>query len=116
VGGRCSSWSLLLSTTADTTPSTEPKVGPIDRYHVRRLLGQGPRAVPLVQGIKRIRFFLSIDTTSYTRERSCTGELERDAGATEHVGVLQGLILDGVNTVQRDQCDFVSLLLPVQRS
>ena len=75
------------------------KLGPVDWSRVGRLLGQGPRAIPLVQGINYTRFLLLIDATSCRlarAARACGGS----ARAAEHWG-LQGLILDGVNTVQR---------------
>jgi hypothetical protein len=51
-------------TVADAAPSTAPKLGPVDGHLVRRLLGQGRRAVALGQAIKQIRFSLSIDAGS----------------------------------------------------
>ena len=107
----CSEFYGVRWTTTNITLPTGPKVGPSHRSHLGRLFGQGPRAVPSGEGIKRIRFLLSIDATSCTGDCSCLGSWRRMVRAAEHGG-LQGLILDGVNTVQREQCDFVSLLLP----
>jgi hypothetical protein len=53
-------------------PATEPELGPVDGYLVRRLLGQGPRAIPLGQAINETGFLLSIEAGS------CAGRCSYD--------------------------------------
>jgi hypothetical protein len=53
--------------------TTEPEVGPVDGYLVRRLLGQGPRAIPLGQAINERGFPLSIDAVSCAGRGLCDG-------------------------------------------
>lgn len=62
-----------------STLPTEPKLRPVDRSLVRGLLGQGPRAIPLGEGINKTRFLLSIDATCYTGDCSCRASLEKKA-------------------------------------
>lgn len=106
-------------TIIDSNPfsSTEPKVGPVDGPHLRRLLGQGPRAVPVEQRIKWIRHFpLSLDMIARWNRRLVLGTRAgewrngRAAGLTEHGG-FGGLILDGVNIVLHNECDVFFLML-----
>lgn len=65
------------SMAANQALSPEPKLGPVDRYLIRRLFGQGPCAIPLVQGVIQIGFLLSIDASSYTADYACRAGLER---------------------------------------
>lgn len=91
VGFRCSPRCALphtsLSMAADPTLSTEPKVGPVDGYLVRGLLGQGPGPIPLVQGVNKIGFLLSIDAASSAGDCSCNAVPERELGGDGALGV-----------------------------
>lgn len=97
----CSAVPVAPQWMANMSTSTGPKLGPVDRYLVRRLQRQGPRAIPFQEGITEPRFTLSIDATLYTGIVACVTRISREIIRwAEHWGLL-GLILGGVNTVQR---------------
>lgn len=82
--------SPLLSTAANRgSLPTGTKVGPLDRYLVGGLLGQGPRAIPSGEEINHCCFPLSIDATFGTENDPCGTNLEWNwggGGALEFLG------------------------------
>jgi hypothetical protein len=77
----------LRSMAANRTLSTEPKVGPLDGYLVRGLYWPWPGPIPLVQGVNKTGFLLSIDTTSSAGGSSCKGRPEKELGGDGTLGV-----------------------------
>ncbi len=91
------SWSMSSSSTGDANPtiSTEPKSRAPHGSLVRRLLGQGPRAVGPGEGIDAVRFhFLSIEAACCTRN-NCSCDLATMGGGGDGDGGALGLIMGG---------------------